>query len=292
MTRIHRSLVAGVSLALAFAVAGCGPDAATKNKLDELQKAANERDRLLADVAQNDRMMSEVSAALAHVRIPKGRVHASGESPLGTARDSLVQEVGYVTARVNEAEHKLRQSETEIASLTTISDSLRHTLEATVANYDSVIAQQKVTLAAMTAHIDSLTAQNAELVSVNGALTDTTNMLKLQNNTVYYVVGTRDDLVRRGILREVGGSRFPLIFTKVGSTLIPNHSLDPKDFTAINKREVTDIPLSGGVYRIASLQDVDGLAGPTPGNKVSGSLHIANPDKFWATSKFLILIQG
>jgi len=230
-------------------------------------------------------MMTQISAALAHVRIPKGRVKASGESAIGASRDSVVQEIGYVTARVNEAEHKLKESEEHIASLTTLSDSLRQTLEATVASYDSVISDEKATLAAMTVRIDSLT-------TANGALTDTTNMLKKQNNTVYYIVGTRDDLIRRGILREEGGSRFPFIFAKVGSTLVPGRALDPKDFTAINKREVMEIPLSSGTYRIASLQDVEGLAAPVPDNRVSGSLRIENPDKFWASSRFLILVQG
>jgi len=287
MARSHHVVLASVSLALALTASACqqGPDAATKAKIDQLTKASTERDQLLADVAQNDRMMSQISAALAHVHIPKGRVKASGESAIGASRDSVVQEIGYVTARVNEAEHKLKESEERIASLTTLSDSLRQTLEATVASYDSVISDEKATLAAMTVRIDSLT-------TANGALTDTTNMLKKQNNTVYYIVGTRDNLIRRGILREEGGSRFPFIFAKVGSTLVPGRALDPKDFTAINKREVMEIPLSSGTYRIASLQDVEGLAAPVPDNRVSGSLRIENPDKFWASSRFLILVQG
>ncbi|HXQ30267.1 MAG TPA: hypothetical protein VN848_13475 [Gemmatimonadales bacterium] len=282
-------------MALLLTAAACqqGPDAATKAKLAELTKAATERDRLLSDVAQNDRMMSEISSALAHVHIPRGKVKTTAESPLGASRDSMVQEISYVTARVNEAEHKLHESEQKIASLTSLSDSLRHTLEATVANYDSVISQEKVTLAAMSARLDSLTAENGQLLSANGALTDTTRMLKLQNNTVYYIVGTKADLVRRGIIREVGGSRFPLLFAKVGATLVPSRALDPKDFTAINKREVTEIPLSSDrTYRIASLQDVDGLATPVSDNRVSGTLRIGNPDRFWSGSKFLILVQG
>jgi len=287
--------LASAVVALALLAGGChmGPDAQTQAKLDSLSKAATDRERLLAEVADNDRMMSEVSAELARLRIPARVLHVQSESPLGAARDSVVAEVKYVSNLVSEAEHKLRESEHQIAGLKSLSDSLRATLQATVANYDSVIARQKEQIAELTDQVDQLTAKNTALTTANAALTDTTTVLKQQNNTVYYIVGTRDDLLRRGIIVEVGGSRFPLLFAKVGQTIVPSRALDPKDFTAINKRDVTEIPLTPAQsYRIASRQDIEGLATPTPDGRVSGQLRIANPDRFWSTSKFLILIQG
>jgi hypothetical protein len=35
-----------------------------------------------------------------------------------------------------------------------------------------------------------------------------------------------------------------------------------------------------------------GLAAPPANGQIAGTLKIANPDKFWLTSRFLILIQG
>jgi len=287
--------IATAALAFALFATACqtGPDAATQAKVDSLTKTATDRERLLAEVAQNDRMMSEISADLARVKMPRRQLHVSNESPLGAARDSIVEQVQYVAARVLEAEQKLHQSEQHIHTLTSLSDSLRTTLETTVANYDSVIVQQKAAIAQMTDQINQLTATNAQLTTQNVALTDTTTQLKQQNNTVYYVVGTKDELLRKGIVVEVGGSRFPLLFAKVGQTIVPGRALDPKDFTPINKRVVTDIPLAGHRdYRIASLQDVNGLATPPDDGRISGHLTITNPDRFWATSKFLILIEG
>jgi len=283
-----RLAATGTGLALALlAASGCkqGPSAETQA---QMAKVATERDRLVQEVAENARMMSEISADLAKVRIPAKQLRVSSESPLGAARDSVVQRIHYVTARINESERKLRESEQRIHNLTSLSDSLRHTLEATIANYDSVLAQQKATIAALTDQINQLTATNV-------ALTDTVNQLKEVNNTVYYVIGTRDELMHRGIVVQEGGSRFPLIFAKLGQILVPARRLDPHDFTPINKRVVTEIPLPGSdkSYRIASRQDLEGLATPPDdGGHVSGSLNIANPDRFWTGSRFLILIQG
>ncbi len=288
MFSMSRVVATGTGLALALlAVNACkqGPSVETQA---EMSKVSNERDRLIQEVAENARMMSEISASLAKVRIPSKQLHVSSESPLGAARDSVVQQIRYVTARIGESERKLRESESRIHGLSTLSDSLRHTLEATIANYDSVLAQQKATIAALTDQINQLTAQTV-------ALTDTVGQLKTQNNTVYYIIGTRDELMQRGIIVQEGGSRFPLIFAKLGQVLMPARQIDPKDFTPINKRVVTEIPLPAPdkAYRIASRQNLEGLATPPgDGGQISGSLKIANPDRFWSGSRFLILVQS
>ena len=134
-----------------------------------------------------------------------------------------------------------------------------------------------------------------QLTSQNVALTDTVGQLKTQNNTVYYIIGTRDELMQRGIIVQEGGSRFPLIFAKLGQVLMPARQIDPKDFTPINKRVVTEIPLPAPdkAYRIASRQNLEGLATPPgDGGQISGSVKIANPDRFWSGSRFLILVQS
>ncbi len=274
MFSLSRVAATGTGLALAlFAVSGCkqGPSVETQARLDEATKVSTERDRLIQEVAENARMMSAISVDLAKVRIP-----------------SKQQQIHYVTARINESERKLHDSEQRVHGLTTLSDSLRQTLEATIANYDSVLSQQKQTIVALTDQINQLTATNV-------ALTDTVGQLKTQNNTVYYIIGTRDELMQRGIIVQEGGSRFPLIFAKLGQIFVPARTLNPKDFTPINKREVTEIPLPAPdkAYRITSRQDLDGLAAPPDdGGHISGSVKIANPDRFWSGSKFLILVQG
>jgi len=280
----------GAVIALAFlAVTGCrqGPPVGSQGTPEEISKMTTERDRLLAEVAENARMMSEISADLAHVRIPSRAMNVSSESPLRAERDSIIQRIHYVTARVNESERKLRDSEDRIRGLTTLSDSLRESLETTVKNYEAVLESQRATVAALTDQVNQLTAQNV-------ALTDTVTQLKQVNNTVYYIIGTQDDLLRKGIVVKEGGSRFPLIFAKVGKTVVPARELDPSAFTAINKRAVTEIQLPNGThdYRIASRQDLNALVAPATSGKVNGSLKIANPDKFWSESRFLILIES
>lgn len=268
-----------------------GPSPELAAELEQLRTAATERDRLMNDMAENTRVLSEISAELAKVRVPSGRLKiAAAESPLHASRDSMMQRLRYITAKVNDSDAKLRDSERRIRSLTTLSDSLRTTLEATIANFDSTLATQRAELAAATEQLGLLQAENV-------ALRDTVSHMSERENTVYYVVGTKRELIERGVIVPEGGSRFLLIFGKRGQTLTPARHLDPAQFTAINKRNVTEIPLpaAAGEYRIVSRQDLGFLA--TPPNQdgyIEGTnaLRIARPEQFWTASKYLIVVKN
>jgi hypothetical protein len=267
-----------------------GPAPAMTAEIERLRTDSAERDRLLQEMAENTRVMSEVSAELSKVRIPAQRLRTTSESPLRASRDSMLARVRYVTSRLNESTARLRESERRINDLSSLSDSLRSTLAATIANYDTLIANQHAEIAAITEQLGALQAENV-------ALRDTVTHMSERENTVYYVVGTRDELIERGIVTPEGGSRFLLIFGKRGQTLAPARELDPSQFTAINKRLVTEIPLpaTDDEYRIASRQDLGQLATPPGENgKITGTpaLRITQPEQFWTASKFLIVVRG
>jgi len=136
-----------------------------------------------------------------------------------------------------------------------------------------------------------LKGQNSQLVVQNAALTDTLKTQVGENNAVFYVLGTKDELKQKGIIEEQG-SKFLFFGSK---TLVPAWHLDPTAFTKSDGRELAEIPLpkNDTWYRIVSRQNVSGLADPaTRDGKVKGALKISNPREFWATSKFLIVVEG
>ncbi len=285
--------VAGLALVGALACSG-KPSPALQARIDSLQNASNERDRLVQEMAQDARMISDISAELAKVQV-RGKLSVSSESPGQASRDSVVQRVRYIASRLTQTEQSLRSSERRVRSLTSVSDSLRNTLTATIANYDTIISSQRIQLLAFAAQLDTLKGENTTLIAVNSALKDTVSDLTLRDNTVYYIIGTKDELVQRGIVEETGGSRFLFVLWKSGRSLQPARALDTSAFTAIDKRQVTTIPLPDSTkgYRIASRQDVSALASPPDnGGKLHGAVRIAEPGRFWTGSKFLILVEG
>jgi len=265
---------------LVFLVAACGTSAETERKLAELEQVNAQKDSLMQEVAISSRLISDVNTELAKARIRNNRLHVSSESPAMAANDTLIAKLRYVVARVGETERALGESRDRIKSLTALSDSLRATYDTTVGNLQSVVASQKTTIDLLTEQVNTLTEENV-------ALRDSLS-------TGYYVIGTRAELKKKGILTEQGGGRVLFILWRTGKTLQPARNLDPSMFTAIDTRKVTSIPLpnSRAHYQVASLQDLDYVAEQRDHNKYSGvpSLTITSPVDFWRSSKFLVII--
>ncbi len=276
--------------AVVLAAAACGPSPEVRTRLATLDTVSAQKDSLLQEVALQARLLSDVSAELANVQVKDLRV--SAESPRAAQHDSMVQKVRYIVARVDESERRLRESQRRIRGLTHVSDSLRSTLEATVTNLQGVIETQRTQIATLAAQVDTLQTQNTALNAENVALKDSVSV----ENTVFYVVGTKEELKQKGIVVEEGGSRVLFILWRAGETLAPARDLDPTQFTAIDRRRTTEIPLPhpDGRYRIVSRQDLSQLATPRDDRgriMNTASLRISSPRDFWRTSRFLIVVQ-
>src|SRR5438552_1531423 len=146
MIRTSRRLARGAWLPIALLVAvGCkqGPTPEVQARLDSLSQASSQRDRLMQEVAENTRLVSEISRELSKVNIPARQLKVSAESPLRASRDTLIQKIHYISARMKDIEPRLKASEQRIKELTTLSDSLRDALGSTMQNLQGVIDNQK-----------------------------------------------------------------------------------------------------------------------------------------------------
>lgn len=286
-----------ILVGLLLAVAACqrGPTPEQARELEQARAAVAERDTLLQEMAQTARFIGEITAELAKVqsreRLASAKIQS--ESPRTAQRDTLLWEVRDVVGRVQQGETRLREARRRINALTATSDSLKAQLQATVTQLEQALAAHRETIAALNAQIEDLRTQTVQLTAKTVALTDTVSAM----STVYYVIGTKKELMQRGIVVEEGGSRVLFVFGKRGKTLQPARDLSPSEFTPIDSRSVTEIPLPdpSAEYRIASRQSPEYLATP-PDEKglLRGitALRIAQPEKFWLPSKFLIIVKS
>ncbi|MGE5801321.1 MAG: hypothetical protein ACM358_03615 [Gemmatimonadota bacterium] len=268
-------------MAFAFGLAACGTSAETERKLAELEQVNAQKDSLMQEVAISSRLISDINGELAKARIRNNRLHVSSETPMTASTDTLMAKLRYVVARVSEVEGALAASRERVKNLTSVSDSLRTAFDTTVSNLQAVIAMQKNTIDYLTDHVNTLTEEN---VALRDSLA-----------TGYYVIGTRDELKKKGILTEQGGGRVLFVLWRTGKTLQPARNLDPRDFQSIDTRQVTQIPLPSATaeYRVASLQDLDYVAEERVDGKFrdTPTLTITSAADFWRNSKFLIIIR-
>jgi hypothetical protein len=167
---------------------------------------------------------------------------------------------------------------------------LRDAAEHQRAEMQGIIDQQGTKIVALNSKVDTVTRDNVRLAGESAALTDTVHQLTTDKNKVYYVVGTRDELIRKGVLVEEGSRRVLGLF---GSRPVaPARTLDPSVFTSLDRLRDRTIKLPEGEYSLASRQD---LSFATPAerkdDKIAKAIQIDRPEKFWESSKFLVLVR-
>jgi predicted nucleic acid-binding Zn-ribbon protein len=290
------------------ATTGCN-QAELKKALAEAKSAEAQKDSLLTEVLETTQFVSDINSELAKAKTVATKPASTDPGIPGAKKDReerkvALDRVQQVIAKLNASEAKLAEVETRAKSSrqrnarllaqiqtykTTIAD-LKATAEQQKTDYEAQLAAANTQIAGLSGRVDTLTSENTQLASHNTALSDTVSTLTTYKNTVYYAVGTKDELMKRGVITKEG-SKF-LVFG--GSRLEPARNLNPEAFTAIDKTASTTIPLprTDKKYKIVSRQSPTYLAsGVTKDGKISGSVQIARPEEFWSASKYLILVQ-
>jgi septal ring factor EnvC (AmiA/AmiB activator) len=212
-------------------------------------------------------------------------------------REAIRAKIAELAKRLVDNESHLAASRARVKSLTTGNVALAAQLTAydsTIAGFKSIIDNQKSQIEALTERVNTLQAENtslkqekAQLAGEKLQLTENLAALISEANKVYIVMGTRDELVKRHVVELSGG------FLGFGKTIVPARDPDVSQFTAADRTTLTQIPFpTEKPYRIVSRQDVASLDTP-PGadGRIKGGLRILNADKFWAASKFLIVVE-
>ena len=292
-------------LVLALSAAACDrskPD--LERKVAQLEQISAEKDSLLNDASTTAQFIAEVNVEMAKVRnINSGKLvqAGNGEKFLSPAeqRAQVLTRVKAITARLKDSEDRLDASRKRVAALTGTTDEMKRQLAAfdsSVTSFKAIIGSQKSQMENMSNQIAELRSENAGLNQSNMRLAtekkemiDERDLLTVERNTVYYIVGTRKELLEKHVIEQTGGA------LGFGKTAVPARNLSPADFTAIDRSMVSEIslPRADKHYKIVTRQNVGALETPPDKNgKVSGALKIKDSAEFWANSKYLIIIEG
>jgi hypothetical protein len=202
---------------------------------------------------------------------------------------------------VSEVDEQLTAAETRLRSVNATSagqvQRIR-ALEASIAEERAAMEGQLTRIAELQEAIDGLEEETSRQSERNEALVQTVDRMTDQVNTVWYVVGTKDELLERGIIREEGGSRVLFIFGKRGQTLVPSRTVDTSMFTTGDLRAVTSIPLADGEeetkWTVVTPQDLSAVGSSLDdkGRVLGDELSIVDPERFWASSRYLIVVRS
>jgi hypothetical protein len=253
---------------------------------------AAQKDSLMTVVLDADKFISQIDSQITKVRdLPAPKRKKDTESPIQDqlqARKDLLGRVDALVKRAQTTARELAASKSHVKRLATDSAQFAQSLEGDqkmIAELNSTIQRQTARLNTMQVQVDSLAGANAKL-GTELALLQTTH------NKVYYVIGSEEELLQKGIVVREGGAN--LLVAHPGRTLQPARTLDASLFREIDQRAVHEItvPDSTRQYAIVSRQSLD-EADVTARDRESfrGNLKIKDADKFWSQSKYLIILQ-
>ena len=141
----------------------------------------------------------------------------------------------------------------------------------------ALIANGKMTGVLNTAMID-FGAQSA-------SKSDTINQIKTKLNTAYYVIGDASNLKERKIVTEKGGFFSPNQYEKL------NPDFNMAEFTKIDTKQTKNIKITGKTVKLITNHPSNSYKlENAKSSKPIVNLLITDPEKFWAESKFLVIM--
>jgi uncharacterized coiled-coil DUF342 family protein len=301
-----------------FALAAiAGLSACDRGKLHDLARSDSLRadsivrikDEMLNEVMASTQFVNDLNTEIAKLKTPVGGLKATrpNESEAAKAqadREAVKSRVQELVARLDSSESRIASLRSRVATLSkrddqltqqitlyekTITD-LRDAAERQRTELQAIINEQGTKIVALNSKIDTVSKDNVRLAGEKTALTDTVNQLTAEKNAAYYVIGTRDELVQKGVLVEDGPR--PVLGLFGSRHVIPARSLDPAQFVRIDRLKDRTIQLPDGDFSIVSRQDAQYTTPVEQKNdKIRGALKIDRPEKFWEPSKFLVLVR-
>ena len=304
-----------IALFSAAVVAGCNTEAkqqlATISHVDSLRtdSLSAVRKDLLEEVMTSTRFVTEINAELAKARVLAAKENTKLETTseitaTNEQRKMIVAKITHLVARLDSVQSRLASTRSKVQQLTKEDSALVQQvaayeksiadLQASTAReraeFQGTIAKQTTQIASLSSRVDTLTNKVDTLTTVRTALVDTVHQLTTDKNTAYYVVGTKDELIKKGVLVAEGGKRFLLVG---GRNVVPARQLDPSNFSKIDRLADRTIPLPQGEYQILSRQNVTfAKAKAEKDGKIAGALTIEQPEGFWEQSRFLIIVRS
>jgi hypothetical protein len=283
-------IISVIAITILFVMTGCN-QSELENKNKELQTQLEARDKYIEEVSS---AINEIHNQLENTWAMENKVIQQSLAREGSKAPSHLQVKQQILNRISDIDsilaanrkklsvlqNRLKDAAVKYAGLQKMVDDLKVTLEerektlaelqARITTLEFVVSEKTKVIAAREATIDDQTKE------LNSRMT--------QMNTVYYVVGKKDDLEKKGIVTDEGGFLWGLL----GSTTVLAASFNPDLFQTMDKTKQMQIDVPGKIVEIIPKRD----AGSYSTTEVAGGqtvLKIINADQFWKVNRLVII---
>ncbi|MEM9834467.1 MAG: hypothetical protein AAF944_27815 [Bacteroidota bacterium] len=260
-----------------------------------------ERQQMVSAVEQKDQALTEFMESLATVEDNLQKIRerelnieiTKQEKGLSTkeSQEQIVSDIQAIDALLVENRKKIQKLNEKLAGAYGKSNKLRKSLtklkdELTgqIKERETQIGTLKDQLVAMEMKIDTLNVNLASLEETNLEKDAVIEEKTTELHEAYYVTGTSKDLQEKSVIDRKGG------VLGLGRTATLADQYDAHQFTKIDIREQVSFSLPSEDVRLATTHPSGSYQIKVSEDTETAQLVIDNPEKFWESSKYLVMV--
>lgn len=249
---------------------------ATENA--KLKEEANQKEEAINSFMES---FNDIQENLNVIKEKQKIITSSAKSgDVQNRKDQIVQDIQAINELMDQNRQKLtnmsgklKKANLKIAEL----ENMIATLTTQLGERDVEIIDLKDQLEKVNLHVAHLTTTIEESES---ASTEKTNKL----NTAYYAMGTKKELEKQGVISKEGG------LIGIGKTAQLKGDFNKNYFTKVDIRDVSSIPILSKKVKLVTSHPSGSYKLEGDPKKQIEKITITNPEEFWASSKYLVII--
>ena len=256
-------------------------DVAGFSQNDSLQKIIAQKDNEINDIMET---FNQIEAGFKEINEAENRVSLMKDGEGANRRQQLVENVQFISATMKENRTLIEKLRRQLRESSVKSDNLKKTIENLVAELeekDNQLQQLRAELDAKNIHIaeldQTISGLNDNVTNLQTESSQNSATIQAQDkqlNTAWFVFGTKKELKEQ---RIIDGDR------------VLESNFNKSYFTKIDIRVEKEIKLYSKYAKILTMHPSDSYTLEKDANK-QYVLRITNPQIFWSTSKYLVIL--
>lgn len=249
------------------------------------------KDSLVKQVQQKDssimayiRTVNSIQHSIDTLMIDAKVLKKHGNEPIRDTSTLLseIRTIGSIILKdkkaLAEMQRKLKITNEQNNELVDLGESLSKQLN----ERDSEINAMQTELFRTKTSLSNLAKQFNDSINVINQQRAQISVMQIAGNTVYYIAGTEDDLVQKGLIVKEGGA------VGLGRVPVLSQAMNENGLVKGDLTKLTSIPLSGRLQKLVTVHPFKAYRITTDGT--TDKIIITDPQDFWSKSKYLVAI--
>ena len=269
-----------------LALSGCkgdrkASDLSNFHQNDSLQKIIAQKDNEINDMMET---FNQIQDGLREISEAEDRVSIVKNGEGADKRRQIVENIQFIASTMKQNRVLIAKLRQQIRESSVKGDQLKKTIEGLVDQLNrkeqelqklrEELDAKDIHIAALDETINTLNTNVSDLKSESSRKSQTINAQDKQLNTAWFVFGTKKELKEQNIIKE-------------GRVLESN--FNKSYFTKIDIRVDKEVKLYSKSAKILTMHPSDSYTLQRDANK-QYVLRITNPQIFWSTSKYLVIL--